>query len=154
MQGELKYRAPGAVRGKPQPAFVRLDDRAANRQAHPHAVGFGREERVEYPIDVLRADSCPGVRNRHHYAVAFVRLGLDAQDPRLIFRRHRVNGVHDQVEKHLLQLDPISSYLRQLPVRLGLDEYPVLLQVATPQGKGFLDELVEVERSSVPGRRS
>ena len=77
-QGKLKYRATGSVRGKPQPAIVSLDDRAANRQAHPHTVGFGREKRVEYPIDVLRADSCPGVRNRYHYAVAFVRLGFHA----------------------------------------------------------------------------
>ena len=60
-------------------------------------------------------------------------------------RRHRVDGVHDQVQEHLLQLDPISSYLRQLPVRLGLDEYPVLLQIATSQGERFLDELIEVE---------
>src|SRR5215510_4235348 len=145
VQGELKHRAAGAVRSKPQPAFVRLDDRTADRQAHPHAVGFGSEQRVEDAIGVLRADSCPGVGYRHDYAVGFADLGFDGQDPRLIFRRHRVNGVHDQVEKHLLELDPVSPDLRQLTVRLGLHEYPVLLQVAAPQGKGFLDELVEVE---------
>jgi len=76
VQDKLKYRATGSVRGKPQPTFVGLDDRTADRQPHPHAIGFGREERVEYPIDILRTDSCTGVRNRDHYAVTLVRLGL------------------------------------------------------------------------------
>jgi hypothetical protein len=37
---------------------VSLDDRTANRQAHSHTVGFGREERIEYPIGILRIDAC------------------------------------------------------------------------------------------------
>jgi hypothetical protein len=60
------------------------------------------------------------------YRMSWPCLRPDAQDPRLIFRRHRVNGVHDQVEEHLLQLHPIASALRQLLVRFRLDEYPVL----------------------------
>ena len=39
---------------------------------------FGREERVEYPIDILRTDACAGVGNRYHYTVTFVRLGFHA----------------------------------------------------------------------------
>ena len=64
-------------------------------------------------------------------------LRLDAQDPRLISCRHRVDGVRDQIEQHLLQLDPIPSYRRQLPIRLSLDEYPVLLQVAARQSQAI-----------------
>ena len=62
---------------------------------------------------------------------------------------HRIDRVRDQVQKHLLQLDSISSYLRYLCIRLGLDQYPVPLQIAARQGKGFPDEVVDVERSSV-----
>ena len=35
---ELEYRPSGSVRGNPQSAIVRLDDRTANRQTHPHAI--------------------------------------------------------------------------------------------------------------------
>src|SRR5258708_16778414 len=100
---------------------------------------------------MLRADSSPGVGYRHHDAAGFVELGFDGEDPRLVFRRHRVDVVHDQVEKHLLELDSCSLEFRQLPVRLDLEKYPVLLQVAVSEGKGFVDELVQVERSPFPG---
>ena len=33
----------------------------------------------------------------------------------------------------------------QLLARLGLDDYPVLLQIATLERKCFLDNLIEVE---------
>ncbi len=78
-------------------------------------------------------------------------LGPHAQDPRPILARHRIDRVGDQVQKHLLQLDSISSYLRQLCIRLGLHQYPVPLQIAARQGEGFPDEVVDVERSSAPG---
>jgi hypothetical protein len=39
-----------------------LYNRAANRQAHSHTVSFGGEERIEYPVDVMRADACSGAR--------------------------------------------------------------------------------------------
>src|ERR1700724_2541786 len=45
------------------------------------------------------------------------------------------------------QLDSISHDRRQLLIRLGPDQYPVLLQVVADQGKGFPDEVVDVERS-------
>src|SRR6202023_2048083 len=47
--------------------------------------------------------------------------------------------------------DTIPSYLWQLGIRLGLDQYTVPLQVAPRQGEGFRDKFVDVERRSVPG---
>src|SRR3954469_4403110 len=107
-----------------------LDDRAADREAHAHSVGFSREQRVENPIEVLRADSCPAIRNRYHDAVAFVWLRFDAEHPWIFLGGHRVNGIGDQVDEHLLQLTSISSHVRQVRSYLGLDQYSVLLQIA------------------------
>src|SRR5215212_7941462 len=121
-----------------------LDDRAADRQAHAHTVGFSREKRVENPIDVLRVDSCPAVRNRYHDAVAFVWLRFDAEHPWIFLGGHRVNGICDQVDQYLLQLTSISSHLRQVPSCLGLDQYSVLLQIATFQDKRFLDDFIDI----------
>jgi hypothetical protein len=89
-----------------------LDDRTADRQTHSHTARFCREQRIEYPLDILRADSRPRVRHRYDYAAAVVDFGPHAQDPRAVLGRHRIDGVRDQVQKHLLQLDSISSYLR------------------------------------------
>ena len=35
---------------RPQPAMMTLDDRAADGQPDSHAVGFGRVERLEEPV--------------------------------------------------------------------------------------------------------
>src|SRR5262249_30725682 len=68
-QDKLKYSAPRIVRSNPQAAIVGLDNGAADRQAHPHPLRFCRKERVEYAVDILRANSCSRVRNRYLYAV-------------------------------------------------------------------------------------
>src|ERR1700732_562094 len=149
-QHKLKDGALGFVRGNPQSAVMGLNDRTADRQTHSHPARFCREQGIEYPLELLRADSCSGVRHRYDYAPAALDLGPHAQDPRPILGRHRIDRVRDQVQKHLLQLDSISSYLRYLCIRLGLDQYPVPLQIAARQGEGFGDDFVDVERSSVP----
>lgn len=33
---------------------MRLDDRTGEHQSHPHAIGLGAEERLEYPFPILR----------------------------------------------------------------------------------------------------
>src|SRR4030095_14503773 len=71
-QRKLKHRALRNIRGHPQLAFMGLDDRATNRQAHPHPAGFRREQWIEYSFDILRADSCPAIGDRNHHAVDLV----------------------------------------------------------------------------------
>lgn len=46
-KGEVKDRAAARIVGGPNTAAVRLDNRLANRQTHPHATDFGREEGLE-----------------------------------------------------------------------------------------------------------
>jgi hypothetical protein len=82
------------------------------------------------PIPVL------GIRHRYLDAVG-VNIRFHRQDPQLILGRHGLDGVCDQVQKHLLQLDSIAADRRQLLIRLGPGQYPMLLQVAAYQGKSF-----------------
>jgi len=49
-QAEVKGGAVRPVRGRPQPAPVRLDDRSGDRQPHAHPAWLGREERVEHVV--------------------------------------------------------------------------------------------------------
>src|SRR5262249_12099848 len=84
---KLKYRtAFGAGRG-PEPAVVPLDDRSANRQAHAHAVGLGREQRIENAIDDVRVDSLSSVRNGNQHAARFLSCRFNTQDPRPLLLR-------------------------------------------------------------------
>src|ERR1700704_3594475 len=87
-----------------------LDNRAANRQAHPHAMRFCGEERIEYPVDVFRLDSLSSVLHRKHYVARVVNLGFHAQHPRPILSRHRINRIRNQVQEHLLHLNSIPFH--------------------------------------------
>ena len=62
-------------------------------------------------------------------------LGSHAQHSRFIRRRHGVDGVRDQVQQHLLQLDSISLDVWQLCAWLDLDLDPVLLQFVAFKAK-------------------
>ena len=91
-----------------------LDDRAADRQSHAHTIGLGRVECVEEPVQALRLQSRAPIPHSDAHAVRSVLLSADQQLARPLVRSaHRFDGVEDQVEHHLLKLDPISPNKRQ-----------------------------------------
>ena len=53
-------------------------------------------------MNIVRIDSSPSVCNGDQHPSPFVRLGPDAQDSRLIFGRHCVNRIRNQIQKYLL----------------------------------------------------
>src|SRR5690606_4660664 len=90
---------------RPQPSAVRLDDRAADGEAHAHPVLFRRKERLEY---LLR---------KRDAATAIADLGLDdASHPAHVYPKksvardgfHRLHAVADEVDQNLLDLDAIG----------------------------------------------
>src|SRR4030081_1055274 len=99
-----------------------LNDRTAAGRTHPQTARFCSEQWIEYPLELLRADSCSGVRHRYDDVRAVADLGPHAQEARPILRNHRIDRVGDQVQKHLLQLDSISPYLRRFFIRFGLGQ--------------------------------
>jgi hypothetical protein len=54
-----------------------FDDRAADREAHAHALGLGRVGRLEHTRGVLRAQPRAGVSHLDAHAT-FERDGIDA----------------------------------------------------------------------------
>ena len=58
------------VRLRPQPAAMRLDDGAADRQPDAHAVALGGDERLEQPRQDFRPNAAAGVgdADQHHSA--------------------------------------------------------------------------------------
>src|SRR6185503_5039599 len=61
---------------------------------------------------------------------------------RIAYAFHRFDGVHDQVQGHLLQLDAISLNERQAAIQLGLYDNTVLHDFAARQGKNLKDSFV------------
>src|ERR1700726_1889390 len=72
--GERKLKnCPGAGIGRcPYPAAMGLDDRAAYRQAHAHAIRLRREEGVEQPTGVLRGAADSGITDLNQYMFGVV----------------------------------------------------------------------------------
>jgi len=91
---------------------------AANRQAHSHTHRIRVKSGLIYRSMFCEPIPCSGVRDRLPLRAAGLDIGFHAEDPRLILRRHRIDGVCDQVQKHLLQLDSIPAN-RQPFIRLS-----------------------------------
>ena len=126
---------------------MRLDDRTADRQSHAHAIRLGRVECVEESVQALRLQSRAPILHGDAHAVCSICLGADQQLPRPLVRSaHRFDGVEDQVEHHLLKLDPISRNERQAFRQLCLQQSPGSAQFAARQCDDFADHLVDVQQ--------
>src|SRR5215510_10939835 len=60
-QSKLELCTSRRIPGNPQSPAVRLNNRSANRQSHPHSLAFAREERLEDALQCFRFDSRAGV---------------------------------------------------------------------------------------------
>ena len=69
---------------------------------------------------------------------------------RFVLCGHRVNGIGNQVEQQVLQLDPVSVNGRQLRSRLDADRDPVGLKTVAFEGQGLMNDFVEVEAAGEP----
>ena len=114
--------APGTVvRLRPETAMMSLDDGTADGEPDPHAVGFRCVEGVEQLVHVLRVDAHAGIPHAHAHTIAVLAFGSDQQLPRAIVHvNHRVAGVAEQVQDHLLELDPIAGDGREIVGELRL----------------------------------
>ena len=78
-QRELKDGTLGYVRSHPQSPPVRIDDRTADRQAHPQAAGLGRIEGLEEVLEARRSKARTRIPHRDDYAVRPGFTGADQQ---------------------------------------------------------------------------
>src|ERR1700747_565886 len=90
-----------APRG-PEPSPMSLDDRPADRQAHTHPLRLGRVEGFKKAWEALRRQPRPGIPHpdAHAFHLGF-RTDLQCASA-VTTAAHRLDGVDDQVEHHLL----------------------------------------------------
>jgi hypothetical protein len=73
-QGELKYGASRFIRICPQPTAMGSDDRAADRQPHPHAAGFRGVEGIENAIEKFWFNPRSGIAHCYEDATRLLLL--------------------------------------------------------------------------------
>jgi len=87
-----------------------LDDRAANREPHARAIRFGCVEGIEHVVARGRIKPRTGIPHFHEYIAQLASAGDDRQFARSVgLPAHRLDGVDDQIEDHLLQLDSVET---------------------------------------------
>src|SRR5882757_8843026 len=74
---KLKESTPRLARGRPQPPTMGFDNRAADREAHAHAVGLRRVEGFKETRQALRAQPIAGIPHRDAHARRLNTHGAD-----------------------------------------------------------------------------
>ena len=80
-------------------------------------------------------------------ALRFILMGTNYQRMRSVRDRpHRFGAVHDQIDDHLLKLDPIPPDRRQRRCKLQTRGYLLNRQFVLQQGHHLINGIVDVER--------
>ena len=126
------------VRGRPKPPTVRLDDRAADRQADAEAFGFGRVERLEDSLRTIRIEPDAGIAYLDHHAVrALRRETIVNSRGRSCTALIASIAFTIRFKKHLLQLHSIAHHLRQRAVQPCLEHDVVAAQLLLREREHF-----------------
>ena len=122
-QREVKCRAPIRSVRSPQPPAVRSDNGLADREAESQSLLFRRKKRIENPLELLGIDASAAIENRCLNRTV-LRIELDDYFYPAVAGRvciHRLAGIQYQVQKHLLQLHPVTLYRWDELVDAGAD---------------------------------
>src|SRR6185437_2492833 len=107
-QPEMEHRAAARDILRPDASAMRLDDGLADGETYAHAFFLGGEKWLKESLCRLRCDPRPGIRHRNAHKARFSRRG-DGDVPASL---HRIDGVADQIEQHLLDLDFVDQNRR------------------------------------------
>src|SRR5271156_5408198 len=113
-QREMKGCAAAGVRGDPQAAAVRLDDRPADRESHAGALWFRGKEWVEDLLRLFWLESRAGIANRDQELTLLILLRLDGKFTSSAHVLHGIDAIEHEIHKNLLQLNPVRRDLGKI----------------------------------------
>src|SRR3990167_2718209 len=118
---EAEDRSAARVRFDPDSTAMGVDDRPRDRQADAHSLPLGGDEGLEQLAGNLGCDPRSSIGDAHLDHVVVDEAGADQEFPR---RRigHGIDGIADQIEKDLLDLDAVGEH--EIGVRVELQTYP------------------------------
>ena len=86
------------------------DNGSTDRQPDSHAALFGREDRIEEPLNDGRVDDDAGIgHDSRHLAVRVNARGDDEFSKPVGYVGHRIDPFNHEVQHDLLQLDVIAA---------------------------------------------
>src|ERR1700754_4070033 len=144
--GKLKGSAMRDDRAYPYASPVRFHNRPADGQAHAHPRRLRRVKRLEKALDVLGSDARSRIEHSDKRTTRVVLARADCYLPRpLIDCARRFNGVDDQVQHHLLELDTIAFNERQVVGKLHPHRHAVLLGLTARQRDDLTNRLIDLQ---------
>jgi hypothetical protein len=122
-----------------------LGDRAADRQPHADPIGLARVEGLEQSVELLRIEPRTGILHFDEHIVRFHaghdrKLARSAADT-----AHRFDGIDDEIDEYLLQLDPIRREERQVSHKPALQADAIAMHFGLGQSDDFADCLIDVQ---------
>src|SRR5262249_57222484 len=134
------------ARPGPEPSPISLNDTAGDRQTHTHALLLGRVEGFKQAWEALRRQPRPGIPHGDAHAFRLIGFRADLQfAPAVTVAAHRMDGVDDQVDHHLLNLHPIAPKERQGLGELRLDRRADLDDLTPSENYRVADRFIDVE---------
>ena len=123
-----------------------VDDGPADGEAHAHARGLGRVERLEDAVHVRRIEPRARIPDRDEHGVRAISPGPDQQlSLSSAAAVHRFDSVEDQVEDHLLHLRAIALHAGQSRREVRLQRDAMSEHFTSGHGDHFEDGFVEIE---------
>ena len=125
-------------------AAMSFDDGLTDRQAHPHAGVFGREEPVEKTGEMFRIDARAAVLDGAAHRLRIQKQGPDGDAAvRGCNLRHRLDGIEDQIDDDLRELDAVSHDLGQLIRELEGDSDLFQQQLMAQEAQRLIDDVID-----------
>ncbi len=98
------------IRRRPDSAAVTLHDRSRHQQAQAHTLSLGSNEWLEQPVRHTRVDASAAIAHAHSNPSGLFWRHLDGHAASISAGIcDRVEGVHDQIQHALLQLDRVAD---------------------------------------------
>src|SRR5262245_22650448 len=99
----MKRRPWATIARRPYTASMCLDDGSTNREAHAHAIRFGRKERAKQFILYFWIDAASHVLHCDDDFIDSIAFRSNQELPRRVGSvRHGLNPIHDEIDDHLL----------------------------------------------------
>src|SRR5262245_25127656 len=94
---------------RPDAPAVRVHDRPADREPKSEAVWLRGHEWLEHGVDPVRSYAGTTVGHRDAHRILFVGARDEKNSIGWLIVDHRVAGVHDEIEHHLLNLYAVGG---------------------------------------------
>ena len=111
--------------------MMSFDDGATDGKPDAHTVILSCVESLEEPVSSLRLEANARIFHAEAHPVRIISFGSDQQLPWPIFNiAHRVRGVAEQVQDHLLELNAVTCDKREIIGKLRPQNHSVSLKFA------------------------